>query len=145
SGSRTTTSRGRCTTRASASAVSSSRRRTTPTSCGTGAPRTSSASSLRPAHSSRGPIGPRCAEAPLQQYTRHVKDEGDAIQRLLAALAEARPPDEPDIPEPPPRREAVSNEDRYELEGEIGKGSSATVYEAEDLTLHRKVAIKVLE
>ncbi len=34
--------------------------------------------------------------------------------------------------------------DRYQIEREIGSGGMATVYLAEDLKLHRKVAVKVL-
>ena len=34
--------------------------------------------------------------------------------------------------------------DRYAIEQEIGAGGMATVYLAEDLKLHRKVAVKVL-
>ena len=34
--------------------------------------------------------------------------------------------------------------DRYAVESEIGRGGMATVYLAEDLKHHRKVAIKVL-
>ena len=34
--------------------------------------------------------------------------------------------------------------DRYAIEREIGAGGMATVYVAEDLKLHRRVAIKVL-
>ena len=34
--------------------------------------------------------------------------------------------------------------DRYEIEREIGQGGMATVYLAEDLKHHRKVAVKVL-
>ena len=34
--------------------------------------------------------------------------------------------------------------DRYAIEREIGAGGMATVYLAEDLKLHRKVALKVL-
>jgi serine/threonine-protein kinase len=34
--------------------------------------------------------------------------------------------------------------DRYRLERELGRGGMATVYLAEDLKHHRKVAIKVL-
>ncbi len=34
--------------------------------------------------------------------------------------------------------------DRYAIEREIGSGGMATVYLAEDLKLHRKVAVKVL-
>jgi serine/threonine-protein kinase len=34
--------------------------------------------------------------------------------------------------------------DRYQIEGELGSGGMATVYLAEDLKHHRKVAIKVL-
>jgi eukaryotic-like serine/threonine-protein kinase len=45
----------------------------------------------------------------------------DALDRLSAALA-----------------------DRYTLESELGQGGMATVYLAEDLRHHRKVALKVL-
>ena len=45
----------------------------------------------------------------------------DAVQRLTSALA-----------------------DRYRLERELGQGGMATVYLAEDLKHHRKVAVKVL-
>ena len=34
--------------------------------------------------------------------------------------------------------------DRYHIERELGSGGMATVYLAEDLKLHRKVALKVL-
>ncbi len=34
--------------------------------------------------------------------------------------------------------------DRYAIEHEVGSGGMATVYLAEDLKLHRKVALKVL-
>jgi serine/threonine protein kinase len=33
---------------------------------------------------------------------------------------------------------------RYQLQGRLGAGGMATVYLAEDTSLHRKVAIKVL-
>jgi serine/threonine-protein kinase len=39
-------------------------------------------------------------------------------------------------------REALA--DRYAVESEIGRGGMATVFLAEDLKHHRKVAIKVL-
>ena len=45
----------------------------------------------------------------------------DALSRLTAALS-----------------------DRYTIEREIGAGGMATVYLAEDVKLHRKVALKVL-
>ena len=45
----------------------------------------------------------------------------DALDHLVAALA-----------------------DRYTIDHEIGRGGMATVYLAEDLKHHRKVAIKVL-
>lgn len=46
-------------------------------------------------------------------------------------------------PEPPqPLQHALT--DRYRLERELGQGGMATVYLAEDLKHHRKVAVKVL-
>lgn len=39
---------------------------------------------------------------------------------------------------------AAALADRYRLERELGAGGMATVYLAEDLKHHRKVAIKVL-
>ncbi len=45
----------------------------------------------------------------------------DLLERLKAALA-----------------------DRYRIERELGSGGMATVYLAEDVKLHRKVALKVL-
>ena len=46
----------------------------------------------------------------------------------------------PDIP----NRLAAALADRYHLERELGQGGMATVYLAEDLKHHRKVAVKVL-
>ncbi len=46
----------------------------------------------------------------------------------------------PDIP----NRLAAALADRYRLERELGQGGMATVYLAEDLRHHRKVAVKVL-
>ena len=43
-----------------------------------------------------------------------------------------------------PDRLAAALADRYRLERELGQGGMATVYLAEDLKHHRKVAIKVL-
>ena len=45
---------------------------------------------------------------------------------------------------PLPDRLAAALADRYRLERELGAGGMATVYLAEDLKHHRKVAIKVL-
>ena len=44
----------------------------------------------------------------------------------------------------PESRLAAALADRYRLERELGQGGMATVYLAEDLKLHRKVAVKVL-
>ena len=57
-------------------------------------------------------------------YTRRQRGQNavpDLLDRLKTALA-----------------------DRYAIEEEIGAGGMATVYLAEDLKLHRKVAVKVL-
>lgn len=43
-----------------------------------------------------------------------------------------------------PIRPSTALSDRYRLERELGAGGMATVYLAEDLRHHRKVAIKVL-
>src|SRR5664279_4661981 len=43
-----------------------------------------------------------------------------------------------------PSRLITALADRYRLERELGQGGMATVYLAEDLKHHRKVAIKVL-
>jgi len=47
------------------------------------------------------------------------------------------------MPDPTPRLAAALS-DRYRIERELGEGGMATVYLAEDLKHHRKVAIKVL-
>ena len=44
----------------------------------------------------------------------------------------------------PLERLASALSDRYKIERELGAGGMATVYLAEDLKLHRKVALKVL-
>ena len=44
----------------------------------------------------------------------------------------------------PPSRLAAALAERYHLERELGQGGMATVYLAEDLKHHRKVALKVL-
>jgi eukaryotic-like serine/threonine-protein kinase len=50
-----------------------------------------------------------------------------------------------DPPMPPiPERLQVALADRYRLEREVGQGGMATVYLAEDLKHHRRVALKVL-
>jgi Tol biopolymer transport system component/tRNA A-37 threonylcarbamoyl transferase component Bud32 len=51
------------------------------------------------------------------------------------------------LPDPSshPARLAAALADRYRLERELGQGGMATVYLAEDLRHHRKVAIKVLK
>src|SRR6188508_708414 len=46
---------------------------------------------------------------------------------------------------PAPDRLAEALADRYRIERELGQGGMATVYLAEDLKHHRKVAIKVLK
>ena len=43
-----------------------------------------------------------------------------------------------------PQRLSAALTDRYKIEREIGAGGMATVYLAEDLKHHRKVAVKVL-
>src|SRR6266404_4523124 len=45
---------------------------------------------------------------------------------------------------PVPDRLAAALADRYRIERELGQGGMATVYMAEDLKHHRKVAVKVL-
>ncbi|MFI5210616.1 MAG: protein kinase [Gemmatimonadales bacterium] len=45
---------------------------------------------------------------------------------------------------PIPGTLAAALADRYRLERELGQGGMATVYLAEDLKHHRKVAVKVL-
>jgi serine/threonine-protein kinase len=44
----------------------------------------------------------------------------------------------------PLRRLTTAVQDRYRIERELGAGGMATVYLAEDLKHHRKVAVKVL-
>ena len=44
----------------------------------------------------------------------------------------------------PVERLTAALSDRYAIERELGAGGMATVYLAEDLKLHRKVALKVL-
>ncbi len=44
----------------------------------------------------------------------------------------------------PPHRLVAAVADRYTIERELGAGGMATVYLAEDLKHHRKVAVKVL-
>ena len=48
------------------------------------------------------------------------------------------------VPTSPPDRLTAALADRYRIERELGQGGMATVYLAEDLKHHRKVAVKVL-
>src|SRR6266508_6548585 len=47
------------------------------------------------------------------------------------------------MPDPTARVSAALAE-RYQLEGELGQGGMATIYLAQDIRHHRKVAVKVL-
>jgi Tol biopolymer transport system component/tRNA A-37 threonylcarbamoyl transferase component Bud32 len=58
-------------------------------------------------------------------------------------IFELPPPSRSTVPDLPPRL-AKALADRYTLDHELGEGGMATVYLAEDLRHHRKVAIKVL-
>jgi eukaryotic-like serine/threonine-protein kinase len=49
------------------------------------------------------------------------------------------------VPASPPDRLSTALSDRYRIERELGQGGMATVYLAEDLKHHRKVALKVLK
>ena len=75
----------------------------------------------------------------------------DEILRVLAALqtgglcAENWSPGEPTLERPPRQLGPGSMLSHYRLEEQIGSGTFASVFRAQDTTLHRSVALKVLK
>jgi len=74
--------------------------------------------------------------------------EAPGVREILEALRPADGPSGPAssrAPTEPPTGLVRALADHYRLEREIGRGGMATVYLAEDLRHHRKVAVKVLD
>src|SRR5207249_5984941 len=69
-----------------------------------------------------------------------------SARRRLVLRSESQQPDERSLDRVAELldRITVALADRYRIERELGQGGMATVYLAEDLKHHRKVAIKVL-
>jgi len=78
------------------------------------------------------------AEHPdLAEYLRDFFAGHDQVNRLTAALREtSRPPLAPAAP--------VGELGDFRLLREVGRGGMGVVYEAEQISLHRRVALKVL-
>ena len=88
----------------------------------------------------------------LKEYTDRYPELADDIRALFPALVDLEQADEvrqegaedPSESEPPPPAPAVEHVGDYRVLREIGRGGMGVVYEAEQVSLGRRVALKIL-
>jgi serine/threonine-protein kinase len=92
------------------------------------------------------------ARAAQVMYTLYPAEPGRArreFARLIASARDLTPEPWEPLPEPEPQAETEDDGflpgTRYRLRGEVGRGSSSVVHEAEHVDLGRRVAVKLLD
>src|SRR5262245_37908550 len=87
----------------------------------------------------------RAGEHPsLQEYIERNPDLADDIRELFPALAQVEQAGEIASVVEPPQQPGLTHVGGYNIVREIGRGGMGVVYEAEQVALGRRVALKVL-